>query len=103
MLEDFGQLWTFQSGRYERPRQVGPGRFERGEGSIVMRQKLLLATMAASYCFQGGSAQDFGERVEDIVAYMTHKAEKCIGPTLDGEEPFKVCRGEVDTISLTIS
>jgi len=68
-----------------------------------MRQKLLLATMAASYCFQGGSAQDFGERVEDIVAYMTHKAEKCIGPTLDGEEPFKVCRGEVDTISLTIS
>ena len=70
-----------------------------------MLRKLLLAAIAASYCFQGGRAQyeNFGERVEHIVAYMTDKAEKCIGPPLEGEQPFKACRGDADTISLTIS
>ena len=70
-----------------------------------MLRELLLAAIAASYCFQSGSAQheNFGERVEHIVAYMTDKGEKCIGPVLDGEEPFTACRGDADTISLTIS
>ena len=70
-----------------------------------MLRQLILAAIAGSYCLQSGSAQNasFGERVEHIVAYMTDKAEKCIGPTLEGEEPFNVCRGDVDTISLTIS
>jgi hypothetical protein len=70
-----------------------------------MLRKLILAAIAGSYCLQSGSAQDdsFGERVEHIVSYMTDKAEKCIGPALDGEAPFKVCRGDPDTIALTIS
>jgi hypothetical protein len=34
---------------------------------------------------------------------MFDKAEQCISPALEGEEPFKVCRGDADTISLTIS
>jgi hypothetical protein len=70
-----------------------------------MLQKLLFAAIAASYCLQSGRAQDenFGERIEHIVAYMTDKAEKCIDPALEGEEPIKACRGDADTISLTIS
>lgn len=70
-----------------------------------MFRKLILAAIVGSYCFQSGSAQDesFGERVEHIVAYMTDKAKKCIGPELDGEEPFNVCRDDADTIALTIS
>ena len=70
-----------------------------------MRRKLILAAIAGSYCLQSGSAQDesFGERVEHIVAYMTDRAEKCIGPELEGEEPVKVCKGDADTIAITIS
>ena len=70
-----------------------------------MLRKLILAAIAGSYCLQSGSAQDesFGERVEHIVAYMTDRAEKCIGPELEGEEPVKVCKGDADTIALTIS
>jgi hypothetical protein len=70
-----------------------------------MFRMLLLSALAASYCCQSGRAQEesFGERVEHIVAYMTDKAEKCIAPALDGEEPFTACRGDADTISLTIS
>src|SRR6266850_918178 len=73
--------------------------------STRMLRKLLLSAIAASYCFQSGRAQDetFGERVEHIVAYMTDRAEKCIGPALEGEEPFTACREDADTISLTIS
>ena len=54
-----------------------------------MLRQLLLAAIGASYCLQGGSAQDenFGERVEHIVAYMTDKAENCIGPALEGGSP----------------
>jgi hypothetical protein len=68
-------------------------------------RRLFLAPIAASIFFEIANAQEesFSERVEHIVAYMTDKAEKCIGPTLEGEEPFNVCRGDVDTISLTIS
>ena len=61
-----------------------------------MLRQLLLAAIATSYCLQGGSAQDenFGERVEHIVSYMTDKGEKCIDPALEGEEPFTACRGD---------
>jgi len=70
-----------------------------------MLRTLILAAIAGSCCLQSGSAQDenFGERVEHIVAYMTDKAEKCIGPELEGEEPVKVCKGDADTIAITIS
>ena len=70
-----------------------------------MLRKLILAAIAGSYCVQSGRAQDesFGERVEHIVAYMTDKAEKCIGPALEGEQPLQACRGDADTISLTIA
>ena len=70
-----------------------------------MLRRRLLVVVAASICFESANAQEesFSEKVEHIVAYMTDKAEKCIGPALEGEETFNVCRGEVDTISLTIS
>ena len=76
-----------------------------GTKGVVMLRKFLLAAIAASYCFQSGSAQHetFGERVEHIVAYMIDKAEECIGPALEGEQPFKACRGDAGTISLVLA
>jgi hypothetical protein len=70
-----------------------------------MLRRLLVAAIVASCCVRSGSAQEenFAERVEHIVAYMTDKGEKCIGPALEGEEPFQVCLGAADTISLLIS
>src|SRR6266516_4768488 len=76
-----------------------------GTKGVVMLRKVLLAAIAASCCFQSGSAQqeNFAERVEHIVAYMTEKAEDCIGPALEDEQPFTACRGDAGTISLTVS
>ena len=70
-----------------------------------MVRKLLLATVAASCCLQSGSAQEenFAQRVEHIIAYMTAKAEQCIGPAFEGEPAFEACRGNADTTSLTIA
>ena len=70
-----------------------------------MLRKLMVAIFAVNYCFQSGNAQDesFAERVEHIVAYMNDKGEECIGPALEEEEPFKVCRGDAGAIALTIS
>jgi hypothetical protein len=72
---------------------------------VIMVRKLLFAAIAATFCVQSGISQEqnFAQRIEHIVGYMTAKAKQCLGPALEGEQPFEACLGDKDAISLTIS